>query len=173
MNWAQSWTIVSWQRKAWVAFIAKDTAISRKVVGKSARDNPEWYCGWFLIHCFSKKFQTMAREAMDVCLRVLKESNKSRFDSYSVRKSVLIISHITFPDCRVHSFSDNLSRNSCMQCVTHRQSLTRDARDGNRGWWEGRRGEDSLLRFPPSHHTLRATRRDCYRSDAVFSHFCK
>ena len=25
---------------------------------------------------------------MDVCLRVLKESNKSRFDSYSVRKSV-------------------------------------------------------------------------------------
>ena len=51
---------------------------------------------------------------MGVCLRVLKESNKSRFDSYSVRKSVLIISHITFRDCRVHSFSDNLSRNSCI-----------------------------------------------------------
>ena len=31
---------------------------------------------------------------MDVCLRLLKESNKSRFDSYSVRNSVLIISHI-------------------------------------------------------------------------------
>ena len=56
----------------------------------------------------------MAREAMGVCLRVLKESNKSRFDSYSVRKSVLIISHITFRNCRVHSFSDNLSRNSCI-----------------------------------------------------------
>ena len=41
---------------------------------------------------------------MDVCLRVLKESNKSRFDSYSVRNSVLIISHITFRDCRVHIF---------------------------------------------------------------------
>ena len=54
----------------------------------------------------------MAREAMDVCLRVLKESNKSRFDSYSVRNSVLIISHITFRDCRQHIFSDNLSRNS-------------------------------------------------------------
>ena len=39
---------------------------------------------------------------MDVCLPVLKESNKSRFDSYSVRKSELIISHITFRDCRVH-----------------------------------------------------------------------
>ena len=50
------------------------------------------------------KFERMAREAMDVCLRVLKESNKSRFDSYSVRNSVLIISHITFRDCRVHIF---------------------------------------------------------------------
>ena len=90
------------------------TAISRKVVGKSARDNPERYCGWFLVHCFSKKFQIMAREAMDVCLRVLKKSNKSRFDSYTVRNSVLIISHITFRDRRVHSFSDNLSRKSCM-----------------------------------------------------------
>ena len=58
-----------------------NTAISIKVVGKSARDNPEKYCGWFIVHCFSNKFQRMAREAMDVCLRVLKESNKSRFDS--------------------------------------------------------------------------------------------
>ena len=32
----------------------------------------------------------------------------------SVRKSVLIISHITFRDCRVHIFSDNLSQNSCI-----------------------------------------------------------
>ena len=54
----------------------------------------------------------MAREAMDVCFLVLKESNKSRFDSYSVRNSVLIISHITLRDYRVHIFSDNLSQNS-------------------------------------------------------------
>ena len=60
-------------------------------------------------------FQRMAREAMDVCLRLLKESNKSRFNSYSVRNSVSIISHITFGDCRVHSFSDNLSGNSCIR----------------------------------------------------------
>ena len=88
--------------------------ISRKVVGKSARDNPERHCGRFRVHCFSKKFQRIAREDKDVCLRVLKESNKSRFDSYSVRKSALIISHITFWDCHVHSFSDNLPRNSCI-----------------------------------------------------------
>ena len=31
------------------------------------------------------QFERMAREIMDVCLRVLKESNKSEFDSYSVR----------------------------------------------------------------------------------------
>ena len=41
---------------------------------------------------------------MDVCLRVLNESKKSRFDSYSVRNSALIISHITFRGCRVHIF---------------------------------------------------------------------
>ena len=51
---------------------------------------------------------------MDVCLRVLNESSKSRFDSYSVRNSVLIISHVTFRDCRVHILFDNLSRNSCI-----------------------------------------------------------
>ena len=51
---------------------------------------------------------------MDICLRVLKESNKSRFDSYSVRNSVLNISHITLRDFLVHIFSDNLSRNSCI-----------------------------------------------------------
>ena len=90
------------------------TAISRQVDGKSARDNPERYCGWFWVRCSSKKFERIALEAMDVCLRVLKESNKRRFDSYSVWNSVLIISHITFRDRRVHIFADNLSRNSCI-----------------------------------------------------------
>ena len=50
----------------------------------------------------------MAREAKEICWRLLKESNKSRFDSYSVRNSVLVISHITFWDCRVLIFSGNL-----------------------------------------------------------------
>ena len=69
---------------------------------------------------------------MDECLRVLKESNKSRFDSYSVGNSVLITSHITFRDCRAHIFSDNLSRNSCirrrerqlMETAAHRYTPT-------------------------------------------------
>ena len=49
----------------------------------------------------------MAREALDVCLRVLKRSSKSR---YSVRNSVLIVSQTTSRDCHVHFFFDNLSR---------------------------------------------------------------
>ena len=94
-----------------------------KGCGKSARDNPERYYGWFWIHCFSKEFERMTGDAMDVCLRVVKESSKSRFDSLSVRNSVLIISHITFRDCRLHIFSDNRSRNSCILCQDHGQSF--------------------------------------------------
>ena len=39
------------------------------------------------------------------CLRVVEESNNGRFDSYSVRNSVLNISHVTFRDCHLHIFS--------------------------------------------------------------------
>ena len=85
------------------------TAISRKVVGKSARD--KGIVGGFLkVHCSSKKFERMAEEAMGVCLRVLKEINKSRFDSYSVRNSVLINPILPFGIVAFTSFSDNLSR---------------------------------------------------------------
>ena len=48
----------------------KYTAISRKVVEKSAHDNPERYCGWFGVQCCSKKFERRVQEAMDICLRV-------------------------------------------------------------------------------------------------------
>ena len=46
----------------------------------------------------------MAREAIDVCLLMLKESTNGRFDSYRVKNSVLIISQITVRDCREHIF---------------------------------------------------------------------
>ena len=67
---------------------------------------PKGIVGGFEFPVDPKKLERMAGEAMDICLRVLMESNKSRFDSYStvVRKSVLIISHITFRDCRLHVF---------------------------------------------------------------------
>ena len=85
--------------------------LSRKVHA----NNPERYCGWVWVHRSSNKFERMTRKAIDVCLWVPKESSKSSFDSFSVRSSVLIISHITFQDCRVRIFPDNLSRNSCIK----------------------------------------------------------
>ena len=77
------------------------------------------------VHRSSNKFERMAREATDVCLRVLKESNNTEkiWHSYSVRNSVLIISHITFRDCRVHIFSDNLSRSSCKSSLIYGRSF--------------------------------------------------
>ena len=45
------------------------TAILRKVVGRSACDNPKRYCGWFWVHSSSKKFERTGRETMDICLR--------------------------------------------------------------------------------------------------------
>ena len=70
------------------------TAISRKVVGKSARDNPERHCGWFQVHCSLRNLKELVRKAVEMCLRVLKESNKSRFDRYSRQKQC--IDHIPY-----------------------------------------------------------------------------
>ena len=54
---------------------------------------------------------------MKMCLRVLSESNKSRFDSYSRQEQC--IDHIPYylsGFSRAH-FSDNLSRYSCIRDV--------------------------------------------------------
>ena len=65
-------------------------AISRQFVRKSARKASLgfWVHNWMNGTCFGSQWT--------------KESNKTKFDSYNVRNSVLIISHITFRDCRVH-----------------------------------------------------------------------
>ena len=42
------------------------------------------------------------------CLRLLKEATKVGSTDYTARNRVLIISYITFQDCRVHIFSDML-----------------------------------------------------------------
>ena len=68
--------------------------------------------GGFEFTVLRRNLKELARKAMEICLQVLKESNKSRFESYSARNSILIISHIAFRGCRMHNFSDNLPRNS-------------------------------------------------------------
>ena len=49
------------------------------------------------------------------------------------RTGVLIISHITFRDCRVHSFCDNLSRNSCISgaAMSRRRGVGKRRRGGS------------------------------------------
>ena len=58
----ESLTVCSCHKEGSTFFTVTFTAISRKVVGKSARDNPERHCGWFWVLCFSKKFETIGTE---------------------------------------------------------------------------------------------------------------
>ena len=45
--------------------------------------------GGFEFSFFQRNLKELARKAMEMCLRVLKESNKSRFDSYSRREQCI------------------------------------------------------------------------------------
>ena len=61
------------------------------------------------MHCSSKKFERMAREATDKCLRVLKESNKLKVGSTAtVVTEEQCIDHIPYylsiRDCCLHIF---------------------------------------------------------------------
>ena len=70
--------------------------------------------GAFEFSFFQRNLKELARKAMEMCLRVLKESIKSRFDSYSRQEQC--IDHIPYylsGLSRAH-FSDNLSPNSCI-----------------------------------------------------------
>ena len=75
--------------------------------------------GGFEFTVLQINLKELARKAMKMCLLVLKEATKVGSTATVVRNSVSIISHITFRDCRVHIFSYNLSRNSC---IHNRQS---------------------------------------------------
>ena len=77
--------------------------------------NPKGIVGGFEFTVLQRNLKELARKAMKMCLRVLTERNKVGSTATVVRNSISIISHITFRDCRVHIFSDNLSRNSCIQ----------------------------------------------------------
>ena len=63
---------------------------------------PEGIVGGFEFIVFQINLKEWQERPWTLSLQMLKERNKSRFDSYSVRNSVLSISHISFPDCRVH-----------------------------------------------------------------------
>ena len=77
-----------------------------------------------LLHCFSKKFERMARATIDGMFPSAKEEATKVGSTATVsRNSLLIISYITFWDSRGTFFSDDLSRNSCLlqpkNCTQH------------------------------------------------------
>ena len=89
------------------------TAISRKVHATILKG----ILGGFEFSFFQRNLKELVRKAMEMCLRVLKESNKSRIDSYSRQEQC--IDHIPYylPGLSLHVFSHNLSRNSCIKMV--------------------------------------------------------
>ena len=58
------------------------TAISRKV-GKLHATVPKGIVGGFELTVLQRNLKEVAQKAMEMCLQVLKESNRSFFDSYS------------------------------------------------------------------------------------------
>ena len=55
---------------------------------------PKGIVGGFEFTVLRRNLKELARKAMEICLRVLKESNKSRFDSYSRQEQC--IDHIPY-----------------------------------------------------------------------------
>ena len=71
---------------------------------------PKGIVGGFEFSVLQRNLKELARKAMEMCFRVLKESSKSRFDSYSRQEQC--IDHI--PYCLAGLSRAHFSRNSCI-----------------------------------------------------------
>ena len=69
--------------------------------------------GGFEFSFFQRNLKEFARKPTEMCLRVLKENNKSSLDNYSRQEQCIDHVPYYFSGLCGHSFSDNLSRNSC------------------------------------------------------------
>ena len=107
--------LCSWTCNVWIlASISQSTckAVRIQLFRERLSDKCTWQVRkvlWMVLS--SPFFKEILRNVKTSHRRMLvrdKGSNKSRLDSYIVRNRVLIISHITFRDCRVHTLSDNL-----------------------------------------------------------------
>ena len=78
---------------------------------------PKGIVGGFEFTVLQRNLKELARKAMKMCLRVLKESNKSRFDSYSRQEQC--VDHIPYylSGLSCAHFFDNLSQNSCIHVL--------------------------------------------------------
>ena len=95
---------------------------------------PKGIVGGFEFTVLQRKLKELARKAMKMCLRVLKESNKSRFDSYSRQEQC--IDHIPYylsGLSRAHFFRQPFSKwlymiSDYLYCFTIRSLTTAHSR---------------------------------------------
>ena len=77
-----------------VSFSANIQLFRERLSGKVHATILKGIVGGFEFSFFQRNLKELAREAMEMCLRVLKESNKSKFDSYSRQEQC--IDHIPY-----------------------------------------------------------------------------
>ena len=89
--------------------------------------------------CFSKKFERIDTKGHGNVFA----SAKVHSTATVVRNRVLIITHVTFRDYRVHIFSDNLSRNSCI--AVYISLLCRGIWRSLKGWGEDKKSARATM----------------------------
>ena len=79
---------------------------------------PKDIVGGFEFSVLQGSLKELARKAMEMCLRVLKESNKSRFDSYSRQEQCIdYIPNYLSGLSRAHFFRQPFSKWLYVLCV--------------------------------------------------------
>ena len=78
------------KKSAYLRYTAIREGLSEKVLATI----PKGILGGFEVSVLQRNMKELARKAMEVCFRVLKESKKSRIDSYSRQKQC--IDHIPY-----------------------------------------------------------------------------
>ena len=98
----------------------KYTAISRKVVEKKCTRQFRKVLWMGFSSRFFKEIWDNSKRGHGLMFANAKGKRQKQVRRLQCQESVLIISHNTFRNFRVHSFSDNLSRNNCISSAVHR-----------------------------------------------------
>ena len=97
----------------WKNELISFTAISRKVVAKVNATIPKIIVGGFEFTLRQRNLKEWHARRWTYACECWRKATKVGLKPTVSGYTVLIISHITFRDCGVHTFSDNLSRDSC------------------------------------------------------------
>ena len=117
-------TIMSFKKgKSW-----QRTCFGRaKRHGFTAVNTQKGIVGGFEFTVFQRSLKELAGKAVDICLRVLKESNKSRFDHYSQEQCIELIPDYLSGLSRAHFFRQPFSKQLQMCACQPLQFLTKNS----------------------------------------------